>query len=226
MDTNLSMSLTCETLSCVQFEPVEVRARSVAIVAPGPSFRGVAFGLLRRHVHIIAVKGAIFGLTRADSWVTVDANRRCRTQMMSLTHRKAGTKYYAAVPEDFGSDNARLLWHRAPPEPDIHWLKRMPGVGLSEDKTELHTGNRAFAALGLAYHMGAERVALFGVDGTQAQYGIGAGRPRGSLVHLPALFSSAINQLSQARVLVKNAGCLPVFDRLNSKDAISWLNDA
>ena len=226
MDTNLIASSISETWSCVQFEPVTVQARSIAIIAPGPSFRLANFVSLKKHVHIIAVKGAIHGLRRADSWITVDANRRTRQTMMDPFCRKAGTRYYAAVPEDFGQPDARLLWHRAPPEPDIHWLRCISGIGLSYDKSVLHTGNSAFAALGLAFHMGASRVALFGVDGTQGQYGIGLGRPRGSLAHLPALFSSAATQLNQAGILVKNAGYLPVFDRVSTHEAIAWLNDA
>lgn len=226
MDTSLKLSSTNGICTSVRFDPVTVQARSVAIIAPGPSFRMANFASLRAHVHIIAVKGAIHGLRRADSWITVDANRRTRQTMMGMFHRKAGTQYYAAVPEDFGQPDARLLWHRAPPEPDIHWLHRVAGIGLSQDKSVLHTGNSAFAALGLAFHMGASRIALFGVDGTQEQYGIGPGRPRGSLVHLPALFSSAKAQLSQAGVLVKNAGRLPVFDRVSTHEAIAWLNDA
>lgn len=225
MDTNLIASSTCETWSSVRFEPVTVRARTVAIIAPGPSFRLADFTRIKPHVHIIAVKGAIFGLKRADSWITVDANKRTRQTMMAPSFRKEGVRYYAAVPEDFGSPDARLLWHRRPPEPDIHWLRRTLGIGLSTDKQVLHTGNSAFAALGLAFHMGAQKVAIFGVDGTKDPYGIGLGRPRGSLDHLPALFSSAMTQLSQNRVLVKNAGRLPVFDRCSSKEAIAWLND-
>ena len=226
MDTNSLPSVTNEILSSVRFDPVSVRADRIAIIASGPSFRDADYSLLSEDVHIIAVKGAIHGLRRADSWITVDANRRTRQTMMAVNHRKAETQYYAAVPEDFGRPDARLLWHRAPPESDIHWLHRVPGIGLSEDKQTIHTGNSAYAALGLAYHMGASRVVLFGVDGTQAPYGIGPGRPRGSLVHLPALFSSATTQLGQAGILVKNAGRIPVFDRVKPQSAIAWLNDA
>lgn len=224
MHTSLTPSSTFGTLSSVRFDPVTVQADTVAIIAPGPSFRVGDFRRLKDHVHIIAVKGAIAGLHRADSWVTVDANRRTRQWMMDPSQRKVGTKYYAAVPDDFGTPDARLLWHRKPPEPDIHWLRRIAGIGLSLDKSVLHTGNSAFGALGLAMHMGAKKVALFGVDGTQERYGIGQGKPRGSLVHLPALFSSATAQLAQAGVLVKNGGRLPVFDRVKCEDAIRWLN--
>lgn len=226
MITSLVASSTNATCSSIRFEPVTVRADRVAIVAPGPSFGGVDFSKLSRDVHIIAVKGAIWGLKRADSWITVDANRRTRQQMMAPNQRHSGTRYYAAVPEDFGQPEARLLWHRNPPEPDVHWLRRISGIGLSIDPTTLHTGNSSYAALGLAWHMRASRIALFGVDGTRESYGIGRGRPRGSLEHLPALFSSANVQLAQAGVLARNAGRLPVFDRCSPREAIAWLNDA
>ena len=58
-------SLALRTRAILSFDPVTLRADRVAIIANGPSFRGVNFGLLDPGVHVIAVKGAIDGLTRA-----------------------------------------------------------------------------------------------------------------------------------------------------------------
>lgn len=208
------------------FSPVSERADRVAIIASGPSYRWADFKDLAKYVHVIAVKGAIEGVSWANSWITVDANRQVRFRWMSPRRRKAGCQYYAAVPPDFGLPTARLLWHRNPPEPNIHWLERRPGIGLSEDPKVIHTGNSAFAALGLAYHMGAKKIGLFGIDGTQERYGIGAGRPKGSLIHLAGLMMSAEHQLRQAGVEVRNGGSLDAFDKHEAPEVIRWLNDA
>ncbi len=203
----------------------------MAIVATGPSAYGVDFRKLSPDVHVIAVKGAIHSLQTVDSWITVDANERTREHMMR--QRRFGVDYYAAVPADYGQPNARLLWHRNEPEKDIHYLHRI-GVdrrgtpGLSEDRTAISTGNSAYGALGLAYHMRPRRIGLFGVDCTQAQYGIGGpGHPRGRLDHVPSLFLSAMPQLLSRGIEVilgsPNSKVL-CFTRMNPRDVITWLN--
>lgn len=232
---SLSASSIPETSYSLLFEPVTASAEAVAIVATGPSARGVGYHLFAPHVHVIAVKGSIHDLPRADSWFTVDANDRTRKHHMQK--RREGTHYYAAVPPDYGSPNALVPWHRRPAEPDVHFLRRIQGetrkcnvFGLSEDPTSIHTGNSAWGALGLAYHMRPRRIALFGVDGSQSVYGLGgAGRPRGWLGHLPDLFASAMPQLGMRRMEVRNGSLrsnVTCFPRLHWGETIKWLNDA
>lgn len=223
------LSLTNATLSSsrVEFHPVTDRADAVAIIASGPSYDLFNWRELAPHVHVIAVKGAIEGLRgRANSWFTVDANRKVRSLWMGEISQVAGVKYYAAVPEDYGTEHARMKWHKLPPEGNIHWLRRIAGLGLSEDRSVIHTGNSAWGALGLAYHMQASKIALIGVDGTQERYAVGQGAPRGDLSHLAGLFDTARAQLSRSGTVLRNAGHLKSIKSEHSKEVIKWLNDA
>ncbi len=214
--------------SRLEFQPAPILARpAVAIVATGPSFDDIPLALIDSRVFIIAVKGAIFHMPRANAWMTVDANNRCRAKQMAQHNRKFGTQYYAAVPWDYGQPNALRVWHRKPPEPGIHYLERIEGVGLAEDPRQIITGNSAYAALGLAYHMGFRKIGLFGVDATQDLYGTGhGGRPRGDLNKLHDLFADAIPQLQARGMEVKNAGRLRTWPTEAAKEVIRWLNAA
>ena len=216
-------------LSQVDFRPAPVitNKTAVAIIATGPSFSDIPFQLFGPNVHIIAVKGAIFFVPRAHSWITVDANNRCRRDQMAEAKRKPGTQYFAAVPADYGTPTAYRNWHRPPPESGIHYLERIGGEGLAEDPKQIITGNSAYAALGLAYHMGFRRVGLFGVDATQDRYGTGwGGRPRGDLDKLHRLFADAIPQLQSRAMQVKNAGALRTWPTERPDGVIRWLNGA
>ena len=205
--------------------PIAKNSRTAAIIATGPSFVDIPLSFIGHHVHIIAVKEAIFHLPRANSWITVDANRRCRTTQMALHLRKPGTQYYAAVPRDYGLPNAVREAHRLPPEPFIHYLERIDGSGLSENRSQIVTGNSAFAALGLAYHMGFSRIGIFGVDATQDRYGTGySGRPRGDLAKLHDLFASAVPQLENRGIQIKNSGRLRTWPTERAGGIIEWLN--
>lgn len=213
------------------FDPVTVRADKVAIVATGPSAYGVPYRSIGDDVYIIAVKAAVRSLPRADAWMTVDANLKVRRQQMMRL--REGTKYYAAVPEDYGTSTAKLVWHRKPAECGIHWLRRISGgkegvYGLATDKSNIHSGNSAYGALGLAFHMGARKIAIFGVDATREPYGLGGyGRPRGELDHLPELFASSLPQLSTAGIEVVLGSLhsrLRCFRRMNAADTIEWIN--
>lgn len=212
----------------VEFKPAPIAKNSaaVAIIATGPSFADIPLELIGRRVHIIAVKEAVFHVPRANSWMTVDANKRCRSTQMAFHLRKQGTQYYAAVPRDYGTPHALREAHRRPPEPGIHFLERIEGIGLAEDPSQIVTGNSAYAALGLAYHMRFNRIGIFGVDATQDQYGTGfCGRPRGDLGKLHALFSDAIPQLEARKVEVKNSGRLRSFDYTPARKVVEWLNE-
>lgn len=75
----------------------------------------------------------------------------------------------------------------------IFWRWRCVG-GLSVTPSVIHSGNSAYGALGLAYHLGYTDVALIGVDGTQDER-IEGGNPN-NLSHLPLLFESALPQIN------------------------------
>lgn len=225
---NTSPPSTQET-SYSKRDEVTRRADVIAIVATGTSIRNVQFSFAP-HVYVIAVKGAIDAV-QADAWMTVDCNKWTRERYM--TDLRPGIEYYAAVPDDYGREDARLLYHRPPAEEGVHWLRRVGAnrhgtYGLSEDRSSIHTGNSAYGALGLAYHMQPKRIGIFGVDGTQGEYGIGEGHPRGGLSHLPALFRTAVPQLSLARIevaLSPTYSRVRCFPRMQTERLIDWLNE-
>lgn len=213
----------------VNFGAVTGTAHRVLIVAGGPSARPLIDYRPPPSVHVIAVNGAADWLPRFDTWVTVDPSAANRLRMRNP--RPAPVRYFACVPDDYGQPNARCLDHRAPPEPGITWLRRLTGfgpwgarAGLSADPTGLHTGNSAYAALGVAYLLRASRIVLAGVDGSAAAR-VDGGHP-GDLSHLPALFASAVGELARAGCKVVNACPASTacgFPRWALNRALDWL---
>lgn len=189
---------------------VDQQADTVAIVADGPSaaeLRGVSFP---PDVYVLAVNGAVEWLKDAPSgFFTLDpsmANRR------RLREQRQGTRYYAAVSEGFGQANSRVLGYRTPLEPNVTWLHRIEGKedrslrsrhGLSADPRGVHTGNSCWGALGVAKHLGAKRIVIFGLDANQEKRTSG-GSP-GGLQHLPRLFASAVPDLEGIEVVNASA---------------------
>jgi hypothetical protein len=209
------------------FSPVEVRVRVLAIVASGPSLAGFDFSALTG-VPIIAVNSAVLHCP-ARYWITIDPNHQ---QLRLMRKPRPGVLYYAGVPPDYGP---RSVHHpfRVPLLEHVHYLRRVQAPGLSEDAATIHSGNSAFAALGLAYHMGAERVALFGVDGTREPYFYArpnedwtSSRPTHRIGLMPELFESALVQLRARRVEVVNgspASRVSCFPTMAPAEAASWL---
>lgn len=217
--------------SPAEFGVVEGSAAKVLIVGTGPSADQFNFDAVPSDVHIIAVKDAALRLRRFDTWVTVDPNAKCN---VVLGERKQGARYYAAIPEDFGTPEAAKIPHRRVPWADVTYLKRSPVKGvdpvdwrLSEDPSTLTAGNSAFSALNIAYLMGARRVVLVGVDATHAGYGLSLpGRPRGNMDHVPKLFEAACSQLAARNVQVRIAGSgsrITCFTRASPREALAWL---
>ena len=99
--------------------------------------------------------------------------------------------------------------------------------GLAEEPSYIHTGNSAYGALGLAYHLRGAQVAFLGLDGTQAPYRVAPGAPRTSMAHLPALFASALPQLRGRGTSVVNGSpnsrvtCFPV---MRPQEVLKWMN--
>ncbi|HEX9647075.1 MAG TPA: hypothetical protein VGB88_06225 [Alphaproteobacteria bacterium] len=217
-------------------------ARRVAVLACGPSVRGLDLAALARAtsdgIQVILVNRAIgwlpMGCAAGVSWFTLDPDPAMRAIM---AHPAPGVAYYAAVPDDYGQPNARWLRHRAPAEPAVSYLRRLTGdgpwqchYGLSDDPRAIHTGNSAWGGLGVAWHKvraaGDARIALFGVDGTDEPYAYGQGRPRRPLDHLPDLFASALPQLYARGVEVINgsaASLITCFPRSSTGEALAWL---
>lgn len=216
----------------VRFDPVTERADAILIVGSGPSAAPLTTLHVPGHVHIIAVKTAVFGLPRSDSWMTVDCNNRTRKFM--LGRRRAGVQYYAAVPENYGTVDATREAHRGPAEPNVHWLNRICELpigtyGLAKDPCTIHSGNSAYGALGLAYHMMPRRIGIVGVDLDGANY-VWRGpaphrRPHGDMSHVPKLFESALTDLQDREIEVRSASgpLLTAFPRVTVQELVQWL---
>lgn len=209
----------------VKFKPVTNRHEFVAIVASGPSAKGLTlpFGFC-----VIAVNGAINWLNRADYFFTLDVSKVNRARLIQQRH---GTKYFAAVPKNFGANNAKTHCMRLRPPVNVHYLKRLTGdgffgskSGLAEDTACIHTGNSAYGALGLAYHFRPQKICLFGVDGNNLEK-IEGGYPN-NLEHLPKLFFSAIDQLKKRGIALKLASPyskVTCFETCDMKKGVEWL---
>lgn len=204
------------------------RCDRIIIVASGPSLERVDLAQINASsAFIIAVNGAI-SKVKADAFFTCDPSDRIRAL---LRCQRSGVQYFAAVPEDYGMRQAKAQSHRAMRERNVTYLRRLTGdgpwshlYGLSEDQGAIHTGNSAYGALGLAYLMGARRVAFLGLDGG-GKYAFGLPGQPGDLSHLPAIFESVLPQLRRRRVKVVNGNpCSTVtcFPRMTPQEALEW----
>ena len=181
---------------------------TIAIVATGPSVLDVDLAAIEADV-TIAVNGAI-ELLKPDIWFSLDPSPINRFRVNNPVD---GVKYVVAFPDHASTPKhvtrlKRVSAKRGKP-PSLKkgaafWMWRWSAMkGLSEDPDAIHTGNSAYGALGLAYHLRPRKIILYGVDGTQEARATG-GQPR-CLDHLPKLFASAIGQLREAHIEVYNA---------------------
>lgn len=175
------------------------------IVASGPSAAGFA---PPPKIPVIAVNGVIQWIARADYWFTLDGTAKNRRR---ARNPRRGVKYLAALPERYPMPAHVLRLDR---------VSAGPAPGLSVAPGVIHSGNSAFGALGLAYHLGARKVILIGVDGTDKRR-VEGGRS-GDLSHLPALFESAVGQIEMV-----NCGELdaPLIPKMPIKDALQWVKE-
>ncbi len=171
------------------------RPRAI-IVASGPSAKGF---IPPDDIPIIAVNGAIDWLSRSDYFFTLDPSP---VNLKRLSKPKAGVHYAAAVESDIALPEHVQRYERISkrgPEPARKgsprwWLWRWSAVTrLSETPGTIHSGNSAWGALGLAWHLGFRDVALVGVDASRS-IRIEGGRSK-NLSHLPLLFASAKEQI-------------------------------
>jgi hypothetical protein len=222
-------------MSVVPWSRVHHTAACVAIVATGPSLKGVDL-TMPDAVAVIAVNAAILHLPAPPRfWFTLDPSQNNRAIMQTAKDRPE-TEFYAAVPEELGSPDAATWWYRWELEERVHWLRWLRGphpkgakAGLSVDPAAIHCGNSAYGALGLAYLMGARRIALLGVDANSNRYAWNPNARCGDLQHVPWLFASARQQLQEAGVEVvvgspeSRVECWP---RMAPRQALEWLEEA
>lgn len=186
------------------------------IVASGQSAKGF---VPPPDVKVISVNGSIDWLSRADYWFTLDPSKVNKSRMLN---QRKGTKYYCAFNENLNIPNINYL--ERVESPKLHYLGKFAGVsGLQKDPGKISTGNSAYGALNLAYHLGAKKILLVGVDGTSAR--IEGGRSR-DLTHLDLLFSTALRDLENAGIKVMNASPeskIRCFKRCSIEQGLEWL---
>jgi hypothetical protein len=189
------------------------------IVASGPSARGFA---PPDNLPVIAVNGAIDWLPRADHWFSLDASPANVARLRE--RRLRDCNYHVAGPRWPTLLGDATYWRRidscgtyiepSPAGTPEWWLWRLGAVlGVNKTPGCINTGNSAWGAVGLAYHLGFTDVALVGVDANGADR-IEGGNP-GPLSHLPLLFESAAPD-------VRVVSCGAMFGRFESMDFAEW----
>lgn len=188
------------------------RHDKIIIIASGPSLEGFDFTRLIGKGHIICVNDSGNYVPFADSWFTLDPWGLDGEQ---LPKRFKG-KLYAAVPDDYGRRDAKIINYRTYPRLNITFLHRLIShnyieqtsetafvTGLSPDTSCINTGNSGFGALNLAYHMKPKKILLLGIDGTIGYFYTKKERNR-PLTALPLMFKSTVAQLRQDNIQVIN----------------------
>lgn len=191
----------------------------VVIVASGPSAKGF---VPPAGVTVIAVNGAIDWLRRADYFFTLDPSQ---ANMQRMRCQRVGVKYCYAYEHVLPVGNAEFYERISgcefiSPQPYTPqwWCNRWRcKLGLSDRVGQINTGNSAYGALGLAYHLGAEKVALVGVDASSLMR-IEGGHPN-NLSHLPLLFESAMGQVD----LVNCGEMKSAVKAMNVSEGMKWL---
>lgn len=199
----------------------------VLIVACGPSVEGCDINV-PDSVHVIAVNGAVLWAPVVHTFFSLDP---CPYIDALVSRKRPGVRYVLAVPDDYGSRHAKHPYHRAPRDVGVTYLRRVTGVGpfssamgLSEDPQAINTGNSAYGALGLAYHMRPQRIALLGLDGAGGH--AYSTEPSQNLGHLPPLFASTLPQLRGISVVNGSPdSTVDCFERMAPADAVRWITE-
>lgn len=185
------------------------------ILGSGPSAKNF---VIPDGVKVIAVNAAIS--KRADYWFSLDWSRK-NQEILAYRSQYPDTRFFAAG-DGWGGDLrgvtvlervSRQGIEPAPKHTPDWWCWRWGAVlGIPERTDQIHSGNSAWGAIQLAYHLGARRVVLVGVDATQDI------KPDGSapnnLSHLPMLIRSAQGMLEIRRLAagVKSPIDVPEID--------------
>lgn len=197
--------------------------RNFVIVASGPSAKGF---VPPDDVMVICVNQSINFMPRCDHWFTLDPSP---ANIKTMNDRREGVKYWCAIdgvrrsiPEYVTVLKRVGQSHIRPKTKDAaQWniYRLQCRLGLDKRKGYISTGNSAWGALGLAYHLGANKVALIGVDAsTDAK--IDGGYCRTHMEHLPVLFSSAKDQIEMVSCGKMVADGIP---NMTIDEGMKWL---
>ena len=168
---------------------------------------------------------------RADYWFSLDWSKS-NIEIVRNRRWYPSTEFYCAEPlgcNYFGDDIIRLerISYRGvePAEKDSPdwWIWRWSAVlGIPGDSRIIHSGNSAWGAIQLAYHLGARRVVLVGVDGTQDAKPDGT-RPN-RLDHLDKLIRSGLDKI-EIRRLASAAQSTLTLETIDAGDVATWLSE-
>jgi hypothetical protein len=129
--------------------------KPVAIVGGGPSLTGFDFERLRG-AHVLAVKGSIFDIPRADAGFGLDMPRymEWRDKLANVQSR-----IYWAVPVE------QIDKTGPPPSHNVTFVRRLDGEAIAADPGEIYGGGTSgFGAVQIALHKRAKNIVLFGFD--------------------------------------------------------------
>lgn len=206
------------------------RRRSIAIVADGPSASPLRHFDIPQEIYVIAVNFASIWLPRVNAYFTAIPDHR---QRFAMNHQRQGVRYFAAVSSLYGQDTPLAHPHeRSPRERNVTFLRQaylddMPEGerGMVQNPPGITVGwrrgaiNSVYGALNLACHMGADRVAIIGLD-LNDKPRVSGGRPTG-LDGVARLF----DHYNGRPVVVNGAPHSPVsaFPTTTPIEAIQWL---
>lgn len=195
--------------------------RSVAIVADGPSAAPLRHITIPQEVYVIGVNHASIWLPRCDAYMTANPDHR---QRFVMNNQRVGVRYFAAVPMAYGSVLAEGSNH-GPRERNVSFFRQCIEPGMSDDPRYCSVGieglprNSVYAALNLACHLGAQRIAIFGMDCSNAPR-VSGGRA-GGLHGVPALME---HYDGQAQVLNASLSSpVDAFPRVGNDHALTFL---
>lgn len=145
-------------------EPPLIDGDSLIVIASGPS--GAGPWPTHPGVPVIAVNGAVEGLPwPPDYWFTLDPSPDNMGRLASLSEK---TQPIIAADPDLGPEAHNPKYRQDFGRATMLCLKRESED--TGDRKVLVYGNSGRAAIHLAMHMGAKRIAVFGVDGTTDPY--------------------------------------------------------
>lgn len=171
------------------------------IVGSGPSAKGFT---PPDGVFVIAVNGVADWVAHADAWFSLDASaanqrRLAERRLKNCVYVTCGPNWPRRGDRHFDRVDSLKTRPRLPPQPagsPEWWFWRYACVaGICAAPDTINTGNSAWGALGLAWHLGLRDVALIGVDadaGPRCE-----GGHSDNLTHLPMLFASATHSFDR-----------------------------
>ena len=201
------------------FEKVIEKHKKVIIIAGGESFRGFDLKqLIGFDGAVIAVNNAILHLPRADYWITVDPMDKDLYPQLPMRlnkdiSNKLFTKFYCAFPDLTKIPDAQFYKKVE----GVHYLERISlndkeKFVLQEDKDKITSIDSTYGALGLAYHFGATKIAIFGLDG----YGHGHWYDKNDPYNGHGMPSSWFMQYKR-NLIYKYRHCLPQLNKRHVK---------